>query len=105
MSIPSNILVTVGVRCVQVFTLQLVELVGHQIILVKKLLLIPLKLADLLLFTIVVRLKLLHELLVRFQKSRILDEVGELVGLLILRVRVVRRGCVCLRGRIVQVIS
>lgn len=50
----------------------------------KKLLLIPLKLGDLFLFPFVICLELLHQLLVRLDESRVLDERSDLVVLLAL---------------------
>ena len=52
----------------------------------KELLLIPLKLRDLPLFSFVIRLKLLHQLLVRFDQGGVLNEGGDLVVLFALSV-------------------
>lgn len=50
----------------------------------QKLLLIALQLADLLLLAVVIRLILLHQLLVGLEQGRILNQIGQLDGLLVL---------------------
>ena len=52
----------------------------------EKLLLVPLELRDLPLLALVIRLKLLHQLFVRLDQSRILDERSNLVALVRLSV-------------------
>ena len=72
----------------------------------EELLLISLQLTNLLLFAVVIRFELLHQLLVRLEQSRILDQVRSLVCLLILGQRVRVGGWrVRLGRRVVEVVG
>ena len=63
------------------FRLELIQLFTHYIVLMKQLLLVPLKLSNLSLLAVIVSLELLHELLIRLYQGWILNKRRDLVAL------------------------